>query len=262
MEALEQGSKIKKRNTHIKIIVVGIVLGCAAAVILFIGISNYLNMVSVVAAAKEIPAFSIIKNDDIKTIKVPKEFAKNNTSNENLVVGKVTRSIIPDGVAIQPSFLMNNTSSYLGARLTDLKDGKLRAFAIPLDGITGCGGEVKPGDLVDIIGSFNITVPEAEANTNPPPKQTKASSTAQKEIISKLLAGQVLVLENLGQGKDTNGIIVAVEPQQAQEIQFAIMAGRISVALNPYEPDKKASDTKTTTIKSFIQKYANDLLVK
>lgn len=226
---------------------------------MYMGISSYTGMVKVVAASKEIPAFSVINEADIKLIDVPKEFAKNKASDKQLVIGRVSRTIIPADTAIQQEFLAakgSSSSSLLSTKLTDLQNEKLRAFTIPVDQISGCGGEMKPGDLVDIIGSFSIVIPEDESVNNQP----QSSKPQQKEVISKLLAGQVLVLKTLGENTEIEGIVVAVEPQQAQEIQFALQAGKISVALNPYNPDQKASKTTTTTVQSFIQKYANDIL--
>lgn len=258
---MENSGVIKKKNRSIYVVIVGIVLGLIAAVLMYMGISSYTGMVKVVAASKEIPAFTVINEADIKLIDVPKEFAKNKASDKNLVIGRVSRTIIPADTAVQQEFLAekgNSSSSLLSTKLSDLQNEKLRAFTIPVDQISGCGGEMKPGDLVDIIGSFSIVIPE---NENQPQSQSQSSSKSQqKEVISKLLAGQVLVLKTLGEKTEIEGIVVAVEPQQAQEIQFALQAGKISVALNPYNPDQEASKTTTTTVQSFIKKYANDIL--
>jgi hypothetical protein len=76
-----------------------------------------------------------------------------------------------------------------------------------------------------------------------------------KEPIAKIIAQGAEILAKIGAKEQVTGYIVALTPKQAQDVQFALLNGKISFAIYPYEYDIKASETKPTTTESFMSEY-------
>lgn len=205
----------------------------------------YNQLVPVVVANPtkgDIPAFHIITEDDVTTTMTPRsEIKKGMFKDISGVVGKASRTIIPAGEKVSIRHLVvEGASSILSAKLSEKNDGKLRAFPVPVDMVSGLGGLIQKGDKVDVIGALSLPAGPTKSN---------------KEPVAKILAQGVEVLGRIGAKDQPVGYILALTPKQAQDVQFALLNGRISFGLYPYEYDVKASETKPTTTESFINDY-------
>ncbi|OPZ95069.1 MAG: hypothetical protein BWY74_00035 [Firmicutes bacterium ADurb.Bin419] len=231
---------IKKKNRSFKTVVIGIISGLLAAAILIFAATQYLGLKTVVVAKGELPPFHIIQESDLTTTQIPKSSFRG-TSDKNVLIGRITKTTVPDGVAILPSHLVpKGDGSLLAGKIETLKNPDLRAFTLSAEALMACGGHIKSGDKVDIVGGVQV------------PSQGKVATNS-KEYVTKILASSVFVLETLGEGSEQKGITVALTPKQIQEIQYAMMAGKIAVALNPYTSNDKASITEPTTLESFTK---------
>ena len=106
--------------------------------------------------------------------------------------------------------------------------------------VSGLGGAIEVGDKVDVIGALSLPAGPMKSN---------------KEPVAKILAAGVEIIGKIGAKEQPVGYIINATPKQAQDIQFALLNGKISFAVYPYEYDIKASDTKPTTTESFINQY-------
>lgn len=242
---------IKRRNRSKYVILLAVICGLIAAFLAYRGVSSYMSLTQVIAASKDLEPFTVLKasgpDANLTKITMPKKYANGYATNIQNLEGKAVSTKVPAGMPLQRSHLApEGDGGLLSSRVTDMKDPTLRAYSIPLDPVSSCGGDVTSGDLVDIIAA--VTMP-----TNPKTPQVK-------ETISKTIASQVRIIKTIGEGANIAGVIVALPPQQIQEIQFALLAGKISVALNPYETDPKASNTTVTTTQSFVEKYIANYL--
>lgn len=232
---------IKKKNRSFKTVVIGLISGLLAAAILIFAASQYLGLKTVVVAKGELPPFHIIQESDLTTTQVSKSSFRG-TSDKNVLIGRITTTVVPDGVAILPSHLVaKGDGSLLAGKIETLKNPDLRAFTLSAEALMACGGHIKSGDKVDIVGGVQV------------PSQQGKVATNSKEYVTKILASSVFVLETLGEGSEQKGITVALTPKQIQEIQYAMMAGKIAVALNPYTSNEKAAITEPTTLESFTK---------
>lgn len=106
-----------------------------------------------------------------------------------------------------------------------------RAITVPVDPQHAVGGELRPGDRVDVIATFDAGTLEAR---------------------STVLARAVEVLglvsaDGLGFGDDSViGVTLAVAPQEAARLAFAVRSGDIDIAKVLGGDDGSASATTVT----------------
>lgn len=230
----------RRKNTSVWFLAAGVICGLLAAFIVVRGVAAATSAMPVVAATRDIPAFVQVKPDMVKVIQVPRASIRPGMFRDPQgVVGRYTRSIIPAGTPVSQAQLVKDSSGgLLAASVTERGDKKLRAFAVPVDPVSGLGDKVQPGDRVDVIAS--VKVPQG----------------GQQVPVAKIIAQSVEVIDYIAGSQNARaGLVLLVTPQQAQDIRFALENGKISVALNPYEPDVSASNTAPTTGENFARTY-------
>lgn len=245
--------QIKRTSKSKYIFIFGLVLALVASVLVVQAIRNYEQLVPVVVATADIEPFTVIGEQDVKIVNIPLTAAKGAGMYKATaaVVGRATRAFIAKGTPVVAASLATEADGsplkggkpLLSAKVTQLKNSKLGAFAVPMDSIAALGGEISPGDTVHVIGALNIPV--------------GISKTA-KEPVSKIIAPYAKVIQIITRSGGTAGVILALTPKQAQDIQMALLNGRVSLMLLPYEPDLNAGYTTTTTVQSFVAEYIQD----
>ncbi|KXG77363.1 Flp pilus assembly protein CpaB [Thermotalea metallivorans] len=244
---------MKGKNSGSIFFMLSIIAAVGAAFLFTKAAITYNQLVPVVVANPskgDIPAFHVIQAEDVTVAMAPRsEIKKGTYKNINGVIGKATRTLIPAGEKISTKHLVvEGAKSILSAKVSEKKDGSLRGFPIPVDMVSGLGGALEIGDKVDVIGALNLPAGPMKSN---------------KEPVSKILAAGVEIIGKIGSKEQPAGYIVNLTPKQAQDVQFALLNGKISFAVYPFEYDLKASDTKPTTTESFIFQYlANPSLIQ
>lgn len=230
-----------KQRSGITFLLLGVLSAAAAAILAVRIVQGFNETTPVVVAARDLAPFQVITKDDIKvqeipTVSVPDDAVKRPED----VVGKYTRDAIYAGETIRQKRLAEarGDRGLLSAQITELQDPTIRAFALPYEPVTAVGGEVKPGDRVDIIASVKID-----------------AGGGMTVGVGKIVAANVPVLK-VTQGSDGKGaIIVALKPEQIEDIAFALTSGQLRFALNPYTTDVTAAQTKGVTGQGWLQKY-------
>jgi len=151
------------------------------------------------------------------------------------VTGSINRTYIPAGTPIYSQQLAMPGDNTLTTQLSEMNIPEYRAKSLPVDAIFGLNGRLSPGDRVDLIGAMRVPL------------------QGQQTLIAHTFAKNVEIIELMGDPPDMRGIIVAVNPQQAQDMDFVINnGGKVGIALRPYE----AADmvTEPTTPESFMAK--------
>lgn len=150
-------------------------------------------------------------------------------------VGRINRTYIPAGTPVYSQQLAMPGDNTLTTQLSEMKRPEYRAKSLPVDAIFGLNGRLSPGDRVDLIGAMRVPL------------------KGQQTLIAHTFAKNVEIIELMGDPANMRGIIVAVTPQQAQDMDFVINnGGKVGIALRPYE----AADmvTEPTTPESFMAK--------
>lgn len=237
---------LKNKNTSSYLLV--LTLGAALATG-FLGmktIENYTNALPVVVSKQEIPPYTPITQEMLTVENIPKASVKKGMYKDPQgVVGKVAKTAIPEGFPVSNSFFaVEGPGSLLTTQISQLQDPKLRATSVKVDEINALGGKIVPGDRVDVIGSMKLPIGGIQ------------------QPVSQTIGIQVPVISLIGDPNKPSGVVLALTPQQAQDVGFAETAGSIKLSLNPYQPDIEAAKTTPTTSESFIAKYIQNQAVQ
>ncbi|MGB9809059.1 MAG: Flp pilus assembly protein CpaB [Caldanaerobacter sp.] len=217
-----------------------VILGLAAAFTGIHIIKKYTYTETVFVATRDIEAYQRITADDIKATEMPKiAIPKDAVKDPKEIIGKHNMWPIASGDIIRKNKIADTKiNSLISAKLSSLKDPTLRAFALPYTKETGVGGEINEGDRIDIIASVKI--------------ETSGGLVG----VGKTIARNVLVLKTEKPAEDGKGIIiVALTPQQIEDIAFALTSGTLRYSLNGYETDINAANTQGVTGADWLEKY-------
>ena len=192
--------------------------------------------VPVVVATTDILPHTEINPDMIIVQEYASGLAKKGMlADSSAVAHRITRGYIPAGTPVYTQQLAEPGDNTLTTQLSDLKKPEFRAKSLPVEAIYGLNGRLAPGDRVDLVGAMTAPING---------QQTKLAHT---------FAKNVEILEVIGTAEAMRGIIVAVNSQQTQDMDFVTNnGGKIGIALRPYN----ATDivTEPTTPETFMAK--------
>lgn len=150
-------------------------------------------------------------------------------------VERINRTYIPAGTPIYSQQLALPGDNTLTTQLSEMEKPEYRAKSLPVDAIFGLDGRLSPGDRVDLIGAMRVPL------------------KGQQTLISHTFAKNVEIINLMGDPANMRGIIIAVNAQQAQDMDFVINnGGKVGIALRPYEATDMV--TEPTTPESFMAK--------
>lgn len=177
---------------------------------------------TVVVAARDIPARTLLTQDMVKVVNIPLDLAQTDSFTENSsVIGKQVNAAMAAGDQITVKKIIGSKAG--GGFAATIPPDK-RALTIAVNEITGVAGRVKSGDSVDIVATFDKGVAG--------------------ETVSKLLLQNVLVLtgNSAEQPPEPNEkkenvkqtmVTLAVTPDEASQLVLAVEKGKIYLALRP-----------------------------
>ncbi len=222
-----------------------------------------------VVAAHQLFSGEVITPDSLKEIEWPVEhYPKSNVyDSADKVVGRVVKSNIYAGQPIYQPSLAGGESD--GGMPVVIPPGH-RAMTILVTENKGVGGFVKPGNRVDIIGTFKIEISEASqealAKKNGPLLEESIDVTQtilqnvqvlaiaqemyeKKSDIEAGLQGDPEKKKEAGNKKDADpevtkakvvsSVTLAVTPEQAEKLAFADTKGDLRLALRPENEDEE-----------------------
>ncbi len=227
-------NSIKEGETLKKVKLLALIAALLTASLLFVFLNslsnhNEIEKIGVLVAAKDIPTDTPITKDMIKLSQVPKEAILTKAiSDTSLVLGKVAKAEITAGEQILSSKLIM-AGDAKGTNLSYILKPGMRAITIAVDGVSGVGYMIKPGNHVDIIAQYN----------------------QQETAFTKLIVQDVTVLavdsmltskESLGE-KDNpySTITLQVTPEQVMELSFYEYTGRLCATLRSPLDNKMAN---------------------
>ncbi len=209
----------------------------------------------VLVAARDIPADTIIKKSDIKIAQIPAKFIQPSAVNSiKAVVDKMTTAFIFKGEQIVSTKLV---SPEKGKWLAIKTPAGKRAVSISADSVTGVSGLLKPGDYVDILGTFDLI---------------KIGESGKQEIQSVTLPlfQNVLVLavgkemrkfslpregRRGREEKEISTVTLALSPQDAKNLVFAEEKGKIRLLLRGTK-DEMETPLSIVNFSTLLQKFS------
>ncbi|MDD4334525.1 MAG: Flp pilus assembly protein CpaB [Desulfotomaculaceae bacterium] len=223
------------KNKIILILAIVIGLIAAAGIYLFLDHTKKTyadsgDFIKVVVARQQIPAKTQISAQMIELKDVPAKYVHERAAvDAREAVGKITRSEILPGEQVLRDRLVKDKESGDGLAL-QIPPGK-RAMTVAVNEVSGLAGLVRPGDRVDVLGTFDL----------------QGAVGQEKSSITTLLIQNIDVLsidqstgpagESSQDGKKTTTsartITLSVTPEQAQPLALCSEKGTIRLALRP-----------------------------
>jgi pilus assembly protein CpaB len=130
-----------------------LVLAAVGACAVFVGVASYVSQVNaevgprttVYLAARNIPPFSAVTPDDVRTEQIPTKYVTDTTvTDEAQYLGQKTLTTVKSGSYLSREVLTSSSS---------LADG-MREVSVNFDAADGINGRVQPGDRVDVVAAF------------------------------------------------------------------------------------------------------------
>lgn len=212
-------------------------------------LENYQSPVDVVVAVKDIPAESLIEPGLLTFAKVPERFAQPySVRDPNQLFGLVTVADIAAGEQVLTNKIKRPEDIIQATTLSSIVPKGKRAVTITVNTLTGVGGFVRPGDLVDVLWTLPLPGPDK----NHPELVTLTLFqevnvvAVQREIAGQLASAAPVEGENdentdgqhhasssvSGEGKEGEyTATLALAPQEISFLLFAREQGRIQLAL-------------------------------
>jgi pilus assembly protein CpaB len=226
--------------------------------------ADYRNPIEVVVAGKDLPEGAAIEPSVLKVLKVPEQFAQPYAVRPPAreVLGMVTKVPVAAGEQILTNKVRRPEEAPTAATLSALTPKGKRALTIGMDALSGVGGFVRPGDVVDVlwtvpmppeqggpatyslfqgvtvlaVGAQMMGKPSSEVEGNPNYTVTLALTPEEASLL--LVARQQGVVQlSLRSRQDKDAQVAAAPPVNAVALMQAIMGPQAAPA-EPEEPPK------------------------
>jgi pilus assembly protein CpaB len=240
-------------------LLLSLVLGVVAVVLLFSWASSREKsllqqsaMTDVLVATTDIPPNTILDERLVQRVQVPQKYLQPKALTDlSLASGRVAAAAIPAGAQVLGTYLEAEGRAALAY---EVPRGR-RAITVAVTAITGVGGNVRPGNFVDIFGTFNFGRPTgfqggqlvyADEKTEvrilmqnvqvvaverdfrkggPPPRRyISPEDAAEAQKAQELEAAEART-------KATSNVTMLLSPEQAQAIVLAQDLGDLTLAL-------------------------------
>jgi pilus assembly protein CpaB len=198
-----------------------VVILLAIVLLLAIGITRMSSQpqetpgVTVVAAAKDVPAGYCLRFRDLHQLVVPKAYYRNDMATDySQLVGRTTNTFIAMGEPIMDRDLLPKTNS-----VAQTLAPNQRAIALKLAGEYNVDNAAQAGDLVDVL------------STTTGPNGKKYTKTICQNVSVLLSPSKDIALSDRLRGPEQDKVTLAVSPEQAERISEAVEVGKIRLVL-------------------------------
>ena len=213
-------------------------------------LNSFKEPVSVLVATKDIDTGVLLDEAFLKVTEVPKRFLQPGAliAMES-ASGQITAvPILKDEQIVGTKLTALGAQSGLGVRIPPGK----RALSIEVNESSGVADLIRPNNFVDVVATFEMEGSDENSSS--------ATSTVAQGILV-LAVGQDLGGPSAAQKKNSvassadlllrekkNTVTLALSPKQVQEIEFAKVQGKISLALRPQWEEDTTELTPTTSL--------------
>jgi pilus assembly protein CpaB len=190
----------------------------------------------VVVTTKDIPRGGIIKPDMVKLSEIPLDYVHPSSFDTiTSTVGAVTSTKLVAGEQILSHHLLNQSG--LSGLTATLPPG-MRALTIGVNEVVGVGGFVKPGDTVDILGTFE----DRSGN--------EAYTKTVLQDVEVLAIEQDMEVKDDTTAKVATNVTLSLSLQDAERLTLAEETGRLRLALRPMLDSTK--DVKGVSLSQLV----------
>ena len=186
-------------------------------------------MVRVLATTRPLPSGTLLNDTDMVILELPSapdDALLATPATQSEFRGALVRRFVPPG-----QFLTRDDLLHPGERgfLAAVLRPNQRAISIGVDAVTGAGGLVAPGDLVDLVLVQNFDAAEAPA----------ARRVTAETVLTRLRV--IAIDQQIQQGGQAGSvtqrvartITLEVTPEQAERVAVAEQLGRLAITVRP-----------------------------
>jgi pilus assembly protein CpaB len=225
-----------------KVILAAVIMALITSVLIYMYIKKATTSIDTVeytkvyVAAKTLPARNKITDSDLKELKITKDFLNSKAVlNKSDIVGKRLKDRVIEGEQILGDRLISNSEDILSF---DVPKGK-RAVSINVNEQVEVADLIRPGDFVDVIGSFEKEEIDDKTNKVIYPRITKIIL----QNVQILALGQEQTVGDEKAKELPKTVTIAVSPEDSEKLVFASEYGVLRLALRGVD-DKANVDTQ------------------
>ena len=198
--------------------------------------------ITTVVARSDLAASIEITPDMLATVKTPKSplVPDGAFTDPKKIVGRVTSKPIPQGTAISPLWLAPPGTP---PGLTERIEEGYRAVSVKINEVSGVGGQISPGDFVDVIVVMSITRG----------RQTETISRIILQRIKVLAVGSSLGGPG-GKGateKAAKSVTLAIRDADVPKLHLAQTKGKVTLAMRGAD-DQLMADTGLASTEDWL----------
>lgn len=193
-------------------------------------LAAYKAPIEVVVAGKDLPENEVIQPAHLRRGVVPERFVQPYAARRpEEVVGRVTVAPIAEGEQVLLNKLRRPEEGPSGISLSSVMPKGTRAVTIAVDILSGVGGFVRPGDVVDVLWTLQVPQPGQ-------PQPQPLTLTLFQDVPVLAVAQESLAGES-GRAKSSESqpytVTLALNPQETSFMLFARDQGRVQLSLRP-----------------------------
>ncbi|MHB1392315.1 MAG: Flp pilus assembly protein CpaB [Clostridia bacterium] len=215
-----------------KILALAIIMALVTSLLLYFYVSRLdkgksdIEYIDVYAARLEIPARTVIKDEMLVKVQLPKDSQITmGLSDMSQIAGKMTKERIVKGEAILLERLYTGEKTNMAFLVPKGK----RAVTIGVNEVTEVADFIIPGDNVDVIATFEESSVEIEGRKIYYPKFTKVIL----QNVQVLGVGQSMQVMKEEKEKLPASVTLAVTLEEAEKLVLADESGVLRLALKP-----------------------------
>lgn len=187
-------------------------------------------VVRVLAATRALPSGTLLNDTDLTILELPsasEDVLLATPATQSEFRGALVRRFVPPGQYLTRDDLLHpGERGFLAAVLKP----QTRAISIGVDAVTGAGGLVAPGDLVDLVLVQNFDPAEAPA----------ARRVTAETVLTRLRV--IAIDQQIIQGAQAGNslaqrvartITLEVTPEEAERVAVAEQLGRLAITVRP-----------------------------
>ena len=237
-------TKVSKKN----LLLIAVALSGLFAFMLYRYLSTPAAAETVIVAKTDIAAKTMITEDMIKEVAVPKDYIQPNVlKDKKKVIGSITRDAVIAGEQISARRLViaGKSSGFTGIIPKDK-----RAMTVAVNEETGVAGFPKPGDYVDVVVTFD------QQGLGEPISQIILQNLQVLATNHETENGESTAATNAkatsAPTTKSNTVTLAVNPQEATQLALSDEKGKMRLVLRPFLAFDNIVETTAVTATGLI----------
>lgn len=185
----------------------------------------------IVIAAHTVKAGSVLTPEDLQLRSVPARAAlAGSLGSVGAAVGAVTRTELTTGAPVLSDELESSQAAGLDYQIP----AGMRAFTVPVNGVSGVAGQLAAGDRVDVLATFTAQSSASNGGVAVTPHATVVVQDIGVLALGTGTGSVAPAATSSGTSSPYTLVTLAVTPQQAAVISLSEQQGTVAFLLRPH----------------------------